>query len=80
MDNFVNAALTRMTPEDAEQFDNAVSRHALIEADARGDKHVTVYFDFQDFDDKYYPAECTSILYRNEKSDLCEFALIRWRR
>lgn len=79
MDNMVTMSEMRMTPEDAQRFDNAVSRHALIQADARGDKYVTICFDFQDFDGQYYPAECTSILYRSEDGDLCEFALIRWR-
>ncbi len=78
MDNMVNLSMMRMPPEDAERFDRAVSRHALLEANARGDKYVTVSFQFQDLDGTYKPAECTSILHHNEKGDLCEFALIRW--
>lgn len=77
-DNMVHLSMMHMTPEDAERFEHTVSRHALIEADARGEKHVTVCFRFQDLDGIYKPAECTSILYQNEKGDLCEFALIRW--
>ena len=78
MDTVVKLSEMRMTSEDAQRFDQAVSRQALLEAGARGDKCVTVHFDFQDFDGVYKPAECNSILYHNEKGDLCEFALIRW--
>ena len=78
MDLIVKLSEMRMTPEDAKRFDDAVSRQALLEAGARGDKCVTIRFDFQDYDGVYKPAECNSILYRNAKGDLCEFALIRW--
>lgn len=79
VDTMVSLSMMRMTPEDAQRFEQSMSRHALLEADAQGEKHVTVYFDFQDLNGTYKPAECTSILYRNAMGDLCGFALIRWR-
>ncbi|MBR5229351.1 MAG: EAL domain-containing protein [Firmicutes bacterium] len=80
MDTMVKLSMMRMSDEDAKRFDDAVSRQALIRADEAGLEYVHIDFEFLDFDNVYYPAECTSILYRNEKDDLCEFALIRWKR
>ena len=78
MDTLIEVSMKRMPPGDDEIFSKAVSRQALIEADARGEKHVSVQFRSMDIDGTYRLAECNSIMYHNEKGDLCEFALIRW--